>query len=73
MWECTLHINFYSRILQRTGVAVILCGKALPTVCTQTGLQSNVAWENMCEAPNRRGVEKERVGENGRRGKGRAW
>lgn len=73
MWECTLHINFYSRILQRTGVAVILCGKALPTVCTQTGLKSNVAWENMCEAHNRRGVEKESVLGRMGRGKGRAW
>lgn len=35
----------------------MLCGKPLPTVCTDLG--NRAAWENVCRAQSRRGVEAE--------------
>ena len=41
----------------RASAAAVQCGKALPTVCTDLG--NTVAWESVCGAQHRRGVEME--------------
>lgn len=42
-------------------------------MCTQTNVSNSAAWENVCEAQSRRGVEVEECGGNGRRDEGRPW
>lgn len=73
MCDCVQPTNLFPLLLSEELVlAAVLWCKALPAVCMHAHLISSAAWENVCGAQNRRRVEVEEYGGNGRRYDGRA-